>query len=170
MHNAAQQNNAPAVTLLPAADFALERAPAASFIGDIREGWFRERNALWNLMRWMQYQGFSLGRVFDGEQWESVDSLEQALTVCSSVDESVLQYSCPSKSNLTLYTMFGEGREGVVTDHSCRDLQFVAAVNSFMYVVQDNEPMLGVMETSEDGSLAVQYSLLAQAYDMELVK
>lgn len=143
-------------------NFKLEKAPAHSTPDKVRPEYLRERNALWNFLRWMEHKGFLLGAVFDGEARESVDTLEQAFSVCESVDESTLLYKREETSTfLVVDTMFGEGAEGIITDHTYNvPTGFNATIGNFMYVQGVDYP------TFETGDGAK--SLLQQAYEMEV--
>lgn len=141
-------------------NFTLEKAPTYRNPDNVAESFLRERNTLWNLLRWMESKGFTVYKVFDGEEDIRVTNIEQALSACDAVDESTLFYKHPTLTYLlSLDVMLGEGEDGLIVDHTYNvPTGFNATIENYMYVQGMEYP------TFENGDGVK--SLLLQAYEM----
>ena len=79
----------------------------------------RERRIVWNLLKHILANGFTLDSVYDGEDAIKVRSAKEAMEVVFSVDESTVRFRHPGHHNLLGVYLVGGNDTDIVSDWSC---------------------------------------------------
>lgn len=92
-----------------------------------------ERRIVANLIHQLEQVGFQAYRVFDGEEYEKVSNMKEAMEVIFSVDESRLHVRQPGLKGHTIVIILGNGVD-CISDHSIANedgSEFNAVMDSF---------------------------------------
>jgi hypothetical protein len=91
-----------------------------------------ERRIAWNLLMWLEQNGFRLVSLWDGEEWTELNSAKEAMELMFNLDEAHLYVKKPTTGQHRIYFVFGNGTD-IIADHTYAE----GDPDSFMKVMDD---------------------------------
>ena len=91
-----------------------------------------EHRIVWNLLKYLEANGYAVSHGNDGEERHDINTPEQAMEVYSSVDESAITFTNPqSKFNPHSVWFVGGNGDAVIMDYNCSDPRFTELMEKF---------------------------------------
>jgi hypothetical protein len=91
-----------------------------------------EHRIVWNLLKYLEANGYACIKGHDGEEHHDIDNHDQAIEMYNSVDDSALSFvnSHAPERQSSVWLIGGNGQD-VISDYNCADPVFSELMDKF---------------------------------------